>query len=218
MTTNDLSSLQIELDQAKTKDVNIQIDVTINTSVNYLDILISNENGQLRTCVYHKPTAEPYYLPYRSDHPRKYHRNIPYSALIRAARLCSNVHDFNTERLRIELSLLLGEYSPKFITEQFLRFFQVYKAMPVLRSLNPTVYQQLHQQLIHRMTEKEKKLNESMPDPVKYPKILQPKVWNRTVMYPKYQFEKGPLTHFPKEFQKWWQKYYQYPGSPARYV
>jgi hypothetical protein len=115
----------------KKKDVNIEIDSVITTTVNYLDVLITNENGQLKTCVYHKPTAEPYCLPYRSDHPRKYHRNIPYSALIRAARLCSNVDDFDLERLRIEIALLLGNYPPKFISEQFLRFFQVNNAMPV---------------------------------------------------------------------------------------
>jgi hypothetical protein len=85
--------------------------------------MIINENGHLRTTVYHKPTGEPYYLPCNSDHPDRYHRKIPYSALIRAARLCSNVHDFNLEHLRLEISLLLGQYSPKLISNQFLRFF-----------------------------------------------------------------------------------------------
>ncbi len=49
--------------------MNIEIDYTIDTSVNYLDVMIINENSHLKTCVYHKPTAEPYYLPYKSDHP-----------------------------------------------------------------------------------------------------------------------------------------------------
>jgi hypothetical protein len=163
-------------------------------------VLITNENGQLKTCVYHKPTAEPYYVPYRFDHPHKYHRNIPYSALIRAARLCSNVDDFNLELLRIEIALLLGHYPPKFISNQFLRFFQVNNAMSVLKELNKTVYQRLHQQLIHRITEKEKKLNDSMKDPVRYPSILQKKPWDRTVMYPRYKFETGPMTTFPNQF------------------
>lgn len=70
MTTNDTIEIQLQLGKAE---------------VNYLDIMIKNENGQLKTLVYHKPTAELYYLAYLSDHPHKYHRNIPYSALIRAA-------------------------------------------------------------------------------------------------------------------------------------
>ncbi len=206
MTTNDHLAIEIELEKAKKKDVNIEIDSAISTTVNYLDVLITNENGQLKTCVYHKPTAEPYYIPYRSDYPHKYHRNIPYSALIRAARLCSNVDDFNLGRLRIEIALLLGHYPPKFISNQFLRFFQVNNAMPVLKELNQTVYQRLHQQLIHRITEKEKKLNDSMKDPVRYSSILQKKPWDRTVMYPRYKFETGPMATFPNQFHSWWKK------------
>ncbi len=137
--------------------MNIEIDYIIDTSVNCLDVTITNENGHLRTCVYHKPTAEPYYLPYKSDHTHKYHHNISYKALIRAARLCSNIHGFNLERQRIDISLLLGQYPLEFISNQFLRFFQVNNAMPVYIELNEQVYQRLHLQLIHQITQREKK-------------------------------------------------------------
>ncbi len=86
--------------------------------------------------IYHKPTTEPQYLPYTADHPHRYHRNIPYSALLRAVRLCSNVNDFNQERLRIDVSLLLSNYPPKLITNRFLRFFQVNNAELVLKQLD----------------------------------------------------------------------------------
>ena len=218
MTTNDHRAIEIQLEKAKKKDVNIEIDSSISTTVNYLDVLITNENGQLKTCVYHKPTAEPYYLPYRSDHPHKYHRNIPYSALIRAARLCSNVTDFNLERLRIEIALLLGQYPPKLINNQFLRFFQVNNAMSVFKELDQTVYQRLHQHLIHQVTTKETKLNDSMKDPVRYPSILQKKSWDRTVMCPRYKYETGRIATMPNQFHSWWKKHYQYPGSPVKYI
>jgi hypothetical protein len=90
--------------------------------------------------------------------------------------------------------------------------------MPVFKELNQTVYQRLHQQLIQRITEKEKKLNDSMKDPVKYPSILQKKPWDRIVMYPRYKFETGPMATFPKQLQSWWKKHYQYPGSPVKNV
>jgi hypothetical protein len=218
MTTSETCQIQIELEKAKKKDINIEIECTIDISVNYLDVTIKNENGKLRTLVYRKPTAEPYYLPYTSDHPHKYHRNISYSALIRAARLCSHVHDFNIERLRIEMSLLLGQYPPNLISDQFLRFFQVHNAMSVYKQLDRHVYQRLHQQLIHKITEKEKKLINSMKDPVKYPAILQKKPWDRTVMYPRYLFQSGPVTIFSYQFHLWWKKHYQYPGSPVRNI
>ncbi|CAF4155603.1 unnamed protein product, partial [Rotaria sordida] len=41
------------------------------------------------------------------------------AALLRAARICSNVEDFDMERIRIDLSLLLNEYPPSFISKHF---------------------------------------------------------------------------------------------------
>jgi hypothetical protein len=218
MTTNETVLIQIQLDNDKKKDLNIEIDSTMDTSVNYLDVFIINENGQLRTSVYHKPTSEPYYLPYQSDHPHKYHRNIPYSALIRAARLCSHVHDFNFERQRIELSLLLGQYPPKLISDQFLRFFQVHNAMSVFKELAQYDYEDLHQRLLKKPTRKQKKLTEQLKDPVKYPPILEKKPWDRSVMYLRYPFESGPMVNFSRQFHSWWKQHYQYPASPVKQV
>ena len=127
------------LEAAQKKDINIEIETNISSSVNYLEVTITNDNGQLRTKVYHKPTAEPYYLPYTSDHPHRYHRNIPYSALLRAARFCFDVDDFNQERHRLDVSLLLSDYPPKMITNEFLRFFQVNNPDLVLRNSDQQV-------------------------------------------------------------------------------
>lgn len=91
MTTNKtMEEINHQLQKAKDKDINIKIDPKIGTSVHFLDVTITNENGHLRTSIYHKSTAEPYILPYTSDHPRHIHRNIPYAALLRAARICSH--------------------------------------------------------------------------------------------------------------------------------
>ncbi len=90
MTTNQsIDEIKFKLDEANQKDVNIKINYTINTSVDFLDITITNNNSQLKTSIYHKPAAAPYILPYTSDHPRHIHHNIPYAALLHAAR---NVH------------------------------------------------------------------------------------------------------------------------------
>ena len=111
MTTNQtIDEIHIELRKAEKKDINIEINASLSTSVNFLDVTIVNEDGHLRTSVYHQPTAEPYFLPYTSDHPRHIHRNIPYAALFRDARIYSHVDDFNSERIRIDMSLLLNGY------------------------------------------------------------------------------------------------------------
>ena len=104
--------------------------------------------------IYHNATAEPYYLPYTSDHPHRYHRNIPYSTLLRAARLCSNVDNFNRGRHRIDVALLLSDYPPKTISNEFLRFFQVHQAEPLLKQSDAQAYQRIHQTVVHLKTKK----------------------------------------------------------------
>lgn len=49
---------------------NIQLQAIIGKSVLFLEARLSNEQGALSTSVYHKPSAEPYVLPFLSDHPR----------------------------------------------------------------------------------------------------------------------------------------------------
>ena len=177
MTTNQtIEEINVKLEEAKNKDINIKIESIISTSVHFLDVIITNANGQLKTSIYHKPAAEPYILPYTLDHPHHIHRSIPYAARLRAARICSNVHDFNSERIRIDVSLLLNNYSANFISKQFNRFFQLNDAMPVLNQLDKQVYHRLHQKLLHQPTRREKQLNTMMNEPIVSPTVLQPKI------------------------------------------
>ena len=52
-----------EMDMADQKDRNLRIKYQIQSCVEFLDVVIQNDNGQLTTSVFHKPTAEPYILP-----------------------------------------------------------------------------------------------------------------------------------------------------------
>ena len=177
MTTNqDIDEVEKQLQMASKKDKNMQINYKINTSANFLDITISNKNGCLETTIYHKPTTEPYILPFTSDHPRHIHRNIPYAELLRAVRLCSYIDDFNLERIRIDMSLLLNGYPSNFISQQFNRFFQLNHGMPVIDQLNETVYHHLLQTLLQQPTRREKQLQNIMQVPVKTPLVLQTKL------------------------------------------
>ena len=167
MTTNlSFDQIKAKMDTADQKDRNIRIKHQIQSCVEFLDVVIQNDNGQLTTSVFHKPTAEPYILPYTSDHPRHVHRNIPYAALLRAARICSNVHDFTIERIRIDMSLLLNDYPPAFINKHFSRFFDQYNAQSVLKQLNEQDYSKLHQKLLHQPTRREKQLQAIPTDDV----------------------------------------------------
>lgn len=219
MTTNEtMEKMNIVLEKAKQKDMNIKIDPKIGTSIHFLDVTITNDNGQLKTSIYHKPTAEPYILPYRSDHPRHIHRNIPYAALLRAARICSDVNDFSSECIRIDISLLLNSYPPYFVTQQFSRFFNVNNAMSVLQELNQHIYTRLHQNLLHQPTRREKQLQTMMQDPIRAPAVLQPKIWNAQLMFPRYLFDSSIMIGFTKDFKQWWKTNYAFPGSSVEHI
>jgi hypothetical protein len=94
-----------------------------------------------------KPAAEPYVLPFSSDHPRCIHINIPYEALLHAARYCSDVFAFDKERLNIEMILLLNGYPPRFFQRHFDQFFRLNQATHVFIELDAKQYAKLHHKL-----------------------------------------------------------------------
>jgi hypothetical protein len=57
-----------------------------------------------------------------------------------------------------------------------------------------------------------------MQDPVQFPEVLKVKIWDTKVMYPRFIFDSGLTNNFPKEFYRWWKKYYVYPGSNVNSV
>jgi hypothetical protein len=129
MTTNSLNQIQLQLNRAEKKDLNIQITRSLGTTLEFLNVLVTNDHRQLKTSVFHKPAAEPYVLPFLSEHPRHIHRNTIKGALYRATRLSSDVQDFDNERLHIELTLLLNGYPLRFINYHFKRFFEQHNAL-----------------------------------------------------------------------------------------
>jgi hypothetical protein len=212
MTTNEsIDDIKTELERSANRDVNIKISYQIDTTADFLDVNIKNKDSHLRTTIYHKPAAEPYILPYQSEHPRHTHRNIPYSALLRAARICSNLYDFNRERVRIDMSLLLNGYPPTFITTQFNRLLHSNHYISLSKPMDEHVYHQMHTTLAHQPTRREKQLDQMMKNPVESPSVLQQKVWNQKVMYPHYSFDGAKST----ELRKWWDEHYAYGGSPV---
>lgn len=214
LTTNlSVDDITIEREKAKHKDVNIDIDNQIRLSADFVDVQVDNDNGQLITKIFYKPSAEPYIVPYSSDHPRHVHRNVPYAALLRAARLCSSVHDFGMERIRIDLTLLLNDYPPHFISKQFQRFFRLNSAETVHTRLAEDLYGQLHTRLLQEPSRREKRLSTMIKDHDVLPTVLQRKIWDKKLMYPRFTYESGPIRQLKPAIHHWWEKWYRYPGS-----
>jgi hypothetical protein len=94
------------LEAANRRHPNIKLTYEINSIVSFLDVRIEKKHNQLLTSVYHKPAAEPYVVPFKSDHPRHIFGNIIQGALLRAVRYSSTLTAFNDERRAIKLMLL----------------------------------------------------------------------------------------------------------------
>ncbi|CAF1506685.1 unnamed protein product [Adineta ricciae] len=222
MTTNSLSQMNTQLNEIEVKDPNIKIIRSAGTAMEFLDVYVRNENGQLKTCVYHKPAAEPYILPFLSEHPRHVHRNTIKGALFRAVRLCSDVEDFHHERLHVELTLLLNGYPLKFINYHFTQFFRQHQGLSLLpdQPMDQIVYEQLHRKILVRLSRREQKRNELITnyDTNEQKQINQSKYWNNKNITVQYTFQSGPLLTLKHKLNVLWKKHYVYEGSSMNHV
>ncbi|CAF3717848.1 unnamed protein product [Rotaria sp. Silwood1] len=207
MTTNlSLDQIKIRLNIADEQDENIRITHTIGSTVEFLDVLVENNQGQLRTSVFHKPAAEPYILPFLSDHPRHIHRSTAKSQLLRAARLCSHVEDFDRERLNIEFTLLWNDYPPKFIAYQFKKFFHTNNVLSLMEQFDEVVYGELHRQVLYQATRREKQ--QELGQLGMTSNANQQANSNQNDIFVHFTFESGPMLNFKQELKNLWKKHY----------
>jgi hypothetical protein len=193
-------------------DENIRITRSFGSTIEFLDVFINNDHGQLKTSVFHKPAAEPYLLPYLSEHPRHIHCNTIKGALLRAIRLCSNVDDFDQERLHIELKLLLNGYPLKFVTYQFKRFFEQHNAYSlILEQPNEMIYQAFRKKLLTQLSRRQRQYNELISNDNNI--LQQQQQQNQSKITVHFTFESGPMLQFKRELRRLWEKYYIYNGS-----
>ena len=81
------------------------------TSVSFLDILVSVNGNRLTTSVFYKPTSTDSHshLLYSSSHPNHTKQSIPFSQFLRLRHLCSEDEDFQSKNLEMrEFFLQLG--------------------------------------------------------------------------------------------------------------
>ena len=107
MTWNHSEQELLQLLEAASKyHPNMKFEYKIGQSLPFLDVFLMNNNGTLLTSVYHKPTTEPYVVPFISDHPRHVFGNVIHTALNRATRYSSTFDAYEKERRHIKLTLL----------------------------------------------------------------------------------------------------------------
>ncbi|CAF2153989.1 unnamed protein product [Rotaria magnacalcarata] len=109
-TSNDsLECIDEILDEANNFHPNIKLVGQIGRSVPFLDVLIENRKGTLTTSVHHKEAAEPYVVPFGSDHPGHVFRNTVDTAIKRAVRYSTTLFEFEEEIRQMKLVFLYNE-------------------------------------------------------------------------------------------------------------
>ncbi|CAF4317128.1 unnamed protein product, partial [Rotaria magnacalcarata] len=79
------------IENANTWHPNIKLEYKIWKSLLFLDVLLTNINGALSTSAYNKPAAEPYIVPFISEHPRHVFDNIVQTSRRRAIEYSSTL-------------------------------------------------------------------------------------------------------------------------------
>ena len=88
------------------------------TTVSFLDVSITNNNqGEIHTSLYSKPTDAHLYLHYTSYHPKHQKRSIPYSQAIRLRRICSTIETFHEACNKLKNNLRNRGYPTQLIEQ-----------------------------------------------------------------------------------------------------
>jgi hypothetical protein len=82
-------------------DDNIEFSESIGYTAEYLDIKLENRGGKLVSEVFHKPSHEPYFLPFTSIHAHHIKKNIPFVDLVRPIRYSLSYSAFKREEAHI---------------------------------------------------------------------------------------------------------------------
>ncbi|CAF1400996.1 unnamed protein product [Adineta ricciae] len=101
-----LDKINQMLNESHLSHLNIKLVHQTGSSVSFLNVQIENRIDILLTSVYQKVAAEPYVIPFTSDHVKHVFTNIANTILLRDIRYSSTLSTFESERRTIELMLL----------------------------------------------------------------------------------------------------------------
>ena len=89
--------------------------------LNFLDVLISNNNGKITTSWYRKPSHTLMFNPWDSHGPKIYKTNLIKTMVNRLKSICSNEIIFKRDLQQLKQSFLWSGY-PNYIIEKFVSF------------------------------------------------------------------------------------------------
>jgi hypothetical protein len=121
---------RVKLTQEYFQKIYGDLKITFETAnkVNFLDLYISiNKDNRLDFNLYIKPTNTFSYLSTTSNHPTHIFKNIPYSLLMRARKICSSDQDYLFHATKIHNNLIKRGYKSNFIIFLINKFYYDFK-------------------------------------------------------------------------------------------
>ena len=91
------------------------------TSIPFLDVNVSLNNGKITTDLYTKPTDKHQYLLHCSCHPKHTKRVIPFSLALRLRRICSSNETFTLRTNELKSYLNKRGYNLSFLNQEIKR-------------------------------------------------------------------------------------------------
>ena len=100
----------------KTIKFNFQVSRRV---IAFLDaMLYKDENNNIQTTLYRKPTDQQAFLHAKSEHPRSLKGSIPYSQALRLKTICSTSTEFDKNCAAIKQKFLDRQYKEEVLDEQ----------------------------------------------------------------------------------------------------
>ncbi|CAF1352319.1 unnamed protein product [Rotaria sordida] len=179
------------MDMIGNQQPDIHFNMKIDSNVQFLNAYIENQNGTLYSRIYHDSNIQKYTLPYVIGNSKVAHSHWLRSSLIQAVRYCTSVHDFNQQRIYLEMTCLANGYSLEFIEKRINHFFQHFDAISLRSVLDQQVYKKLRHRLFNFISEQQHILNRNR-------ELKQ----NNQCFRLSYLYEYGPKHKFNEELQE----------------
>jgi hypothetical protein len=94
-------------------------------SISFLDVLVTlGGDNKFKTSLYKKPTDNPCYVHFTSDHPRHVPRSLPYSLALRCQRICSDPTDAKNELTNLKEKFAARGYPTQLLNDACTRAAQ----------------------------------------------------------------------------------------------
>ncbi|CAF1338859.1 unnamed protein product [Adineta steineri] len=135
------------LEVIKRKYVHLPIHLSTGSSINYLDIEISQENSILQTKICRSCLTELYTWPYVINYPLEQYMAMIRAILIRAIQSCTNIREFRDEYMLVHSICLFNRFPSDFITSCNHQFFQEFNPSKKDYNYNQISYAHLRQQI-----------------------------------------------------------------------